>query len=153
MTNNALVQGLMTQNRQRRVLLNRVCGLVVNLVSLLLLLPTFGVMGAPLASVIAESVVAALTLLTFRAHGWDRRQFLLQIGRLALWGAVVAGVMWAAGSLNPYLGIIVGVIVYAAGLMFLPILRSHDWDFLYRLLSALPLGGMVSRVWKREVSG
>jgi len=107
MTNNALVQGLMTQNRQRRVLLNRVCGLVVNLVSLLLLLPTFGVMGAPLASVIAESVVAALTLLTFRAHGWDRRQFLLQIGRLALWGAVVAGVMWAAGSLNPYLGIIV----------------------------------------------
>jgi len=66
---------------------------------------------------------------------------------------VVAGVMWVVGAINPYLGILVGVIVYATGLMFLPILRSHDWDFLYRLLSALPLGGMVSRVWKREVSG
>jgi len=153
MTNNALVQGLMTQNRQRRVLLNRVCGLVVNLVSLLLLLPSFGVMGAPLASVIAESVVAVLTLLTFRAHGWDRREFLLQIGRLALWGAMVALVMGMVGSLNSYLGIIIGVIAYAAGLMFLPILRPHDWDFLYRLVSALPIGGLVGRVWKREVGG
>jgi PST family polysaccharide transporter len=152
MTNNALVQGLMTQNRQRRVLLNRVCGLVVNLVSLLLLLPAFGVMGAPLAAVIAESVVAALTLLTFRAHGWDTRAFLAQLGRLALWGGVVALVMWTAGQVNPYLGMTAGAVVYTAGLMFLPILRPHDWDFLYRLVTALPMGGLVQRVWKRRVS-
>jgi O-antigen/teichoic acid export membrane protein len=151
MTNNALVQGLMTQNRQRRILLNRVAGLVVNLTLLLVLLPRLGVIGAPVASVAAEAVVAGLTFSTFRASGWDRQRFLFKIGRLTLWGGVVALAMLAAGAVNPYLGMGVGLVVYALGVMRLPLLGADDWDFVYRLLSALPVGGLVRRVWHRNV--
>jgi O-antigen/teichoic acid export membrane protein len=86
MTGNAVQQAMLVQNRQRRVMLARATGLLLNLALLFLFLPRFGVMGAPLASLVAESAVFALYWSGFRAAGWQPAQMLPRLGRLLVVG-------------------------------------------------------------------
>jgi len=152
MAGNMFAQGLLVQNRQRRVLLIRASGLGVNLVLLIMLLPIMGVVGAAVASVGAEIVVLGLYLYNFRAAGWDIKRVAPRVGRLIIVGVVSALAMLFLGGVHPIIGIIGGLLVYIAGVLVLNVPAADDWDLLYRLLAALPGGGLIRKYWRREVT-
>lgn len=152
MVGNMVSQAVLVQNGQRRLLLIKIGGLGINLILLFLLLPRYGVQGAPLASVVAESGVFILLLLTFRAAGWDVWRIAPRVGRLLLVGGAAAGVMLGLRDMNWIVALVAGLLVYAAGTLALRVLAADDWDFLYRLLASLPGGDLVRRYWKRDVT-
>lgn len=151
MTGNMFQQGLLVQNRQRRVLLVRACGLAVNLLLLFLLLPALGVIGAALASVGAEALVLTLWLRNFRAVGWDLRRVAPRVARLAGVGALSALVMLALRAWSPVVGMAAGLLAYGAGALLLRVLGRDDWELLDRLLGALP-GGALLRRWRAALA-
>ncbi len=151
MVGNNLSQAMLVQNKQRRLLLIKVCGLGINLVLLALLLPRLGVQGAPLSSVLAESGVFILLLVNFKALGWDARRMAPRVLRLLAVGAVTAGIMLLLRESSWVLAMITGLVAYVIGTLGLRVLAADDWDLLYRLLSALPGGGLILRYWKRDV--
>jgi O-antigen/teichoic acid export membrane protein len=150
---NVFAQGMMVQNRQRQLLVIRGSGLALNLTLNLTLLIAFDmdVMGLVYASVVAECVVLAVMLLTFRENGLDMarlsRGMLRPVG-LAVGAVLVMGLL---GTVHFIVGIIGGVIVYALGVMFGRVLAPADWDLLYRLTGAMPGGSLLLRYWQREV--
>lgn len=151
MVGNNLTQAMLVQNRQRFLLVIKICGLGVNLVLLALLLPRFGVHGAPLSSLVAESSVFVLLLINFRATGWDLRQMAPRIVRLLLVGVASAGVMLVLRDMSWPVALAAGVVVYTIGIFVLRVLAADDWDLLYRVSAALPGGKLVQRYWKRDV--
>ncbi|MBZ0288686.1 MAG: polysaccharide biosynthesis C-terminal domain-containing protein, partial [Anaerolineae bacterium] len=157
MTGNVFAQGLLVQNRQRRLLGVRASGLALNIVLNTLLIPRLGVVGAAVASLCAEMLVFFALSGSFHAAGWDWRRGAINLVRLLALGGVVALVMVFVGGvsvdgglheLRPALGIVVGLALYAVGLP--RVLAADDWDLLYRLVAAMPGGGVVRRYWKRE---
>ncbi|MEO0565959.1 MAG: oligosaccharide flippase family protein, partial [Chloroflexota bacterium] len=86
---NVFAQGMMVQNRQRRLLVVRASGLALNLTLNLTLLLAFdmGIMGLVYASVTAELVVLTILLATFRQDGLETRRLL---GRAARAVALIA---------------------------------------------------------------
>jgi O-antigen/teichoic acid export membrane protein len=146
MVANVFAQAMMSENRQGRYVVIRAGGLAAKLALNLLLMPALGVIGAAVASVIAELAVLAVLMGHFRLNLRARTgQFL----RLALVCAASLGVMLAlAGA--PVPGMIAGGLVYALGVLLGGVLASDDYDLLYRLVSALPFGGLVRRWWKRD---
>ncbi len=151
MVGNNLTQAMLVQNRQRRLLLIKICGLAINLVLLALLLPRLGVTGAPLSSVIAESSVFMLLLINFRAIGWDIKRIAPRVLRLILLGIVTAGVMLLLRDSSWPIALALGLLVYLIGVFVLRVLAADDWDLLYRLSAALPGGKWILRYWKRDV--
>ncbi len=152
MTGNMFQQGLLVQNRQRRVLFVRACGLVVNLTLLFILLPAMGVVGAAVTSVCAEVLVLALWLRNFRAAGWDFWRIVPRVSRLAGVGMVSALVMLLLREWSPVVGIAAGLLTYGTGVLFVRVLGSDDWELLDRLLSTLP-GGALLRRWYKKLPG
>ncbi len=148
---NVFAQGLMVQNRQRRLLALRAFGLALNIVLNLLLIPRLGAVGAAVASVAAEGAVLALILLTFRAAGLDWRPQLPRLLRLVALGVLVALAMRVLGDVHPLLGIAGGLALYAGGVFAARVLAADDWDLLYRLTAAMPGGALVLRFWRRSV--
>ncbi len=152
MVGNNLSQAMLVQNRQRRLLFIRLCGLGINLVLLAILLPRLGVHGAPLASLIAESSVFVLILMNFHAVGWDVRRIAPRVLRLILVGVVTGAVMLVLRDASWILALIGGLVIYTAGILSLRVLAADDWDLLYRLSAALPGGKFILRYWKRDVN-
>jgi O-antigen/teichoic acid export membrane protein len=151
MVGNMVAQGMLVQNRQRRLLLIRASGLGVNLALLTVLLPLIGVRGAAVASVCAESLVLMSLLVDFRAEGWAGRRMLPRVGRAALVGLAAAAVMIGLRAVHPIVGIIGGLLAYGAGLLVMGVLAPDDWDLLYRLAAAMPGGALVRKYWQRDV--
>lgn len=151
MVGNGMGQAMLVQNRQRKLLVIRAVGLGVNLALLALLLPRLGVVGAPLASIAAESCVLALISRSFHTPGWDIHRLVRQMARAALAGAVAAGIMLLLRDV-PALGIVVGLTSYGAAVLLLRALRDDDWDLLYRLAAAMPGGSLIRRCWRRQVT-
>lgn len=151
MVGNNFSQAMLVQNRQRRLVVIRLCGLGINLVLLAILLPRLGVHGAPLSSVIAESCVFGLVLANFHAVGWDLRRIAPRVLRLLLVGVVTAVVMLVLRDVNWILGLAAGLVTYTVGMLTLRVLAGDDWDLLYRLAAALPGGKLILRYWKRDV--
>jgi O-antigen/teichoic acid export membrane protein len=151
MTGNMAQQGFMTQNRQHVILRTRLVGLGINLVLLLVLLPTVGVIGAPIASLVAEVFVFSTYMRRFQAPGWERGRLLRRLGWILPAGVPALGVMLLLGSLHWVLGILGGVVTYGAAVLLLRVLSEDDWDFLYRLAAALPGGRILLRYWKRNI--
>ncbi|HEX2908582.1 MAG TPA: flippase [Phototrophicaceae bacterium] len=151
MFNNIPAQGMTVQNRQRRTLFIRAGGLTLNVILLLTLLPVLGVRGAAVASVGAEALVLVLLLRSFHAEGWDTRQLLPRLLRLAALGAGVALLLLALRGGVPTLGMIVGMVAYGVGVLVFKILAPDDWDLLYRLVAAMPGGALVLKYWRRDV--
>ncbi|MBZ0293421.1 MAG: flippase [Anaerolineae bacterium] len=150
MVTNVFAQALVTQNRQRRLLVVRAIGLGSNIIMNILLIIPLGISGAAVASLLAEILVLTVLLYGFHAPGWEQRRILthwLRLGGVAL---VVAAVMLAAGQVHFLLGIVAGAVVYAFGLA--RVLTPTDWDLLYRLLAAMPGGTFILRYWKRDVA-
>jgi O-antigen/teichoic acid export membrane protein len=150
MTGNPIQQAMLVQNRQRRLLVIRFCGLVLNIALLAVLLPQFGVIGAPIASICAESAVLTLYLFNFRAVGWNARELLPRVLRLAVLGALTALVMLALRNVHPILAIAAGLALYTVGVLTIRLLAADDWDLLYRLVAAMPGGSFMRKYWRRD---
>lgn len=151
MVGNVFAQAFMVQNRQRRLLAIRATGLAINITLNLLLIPRIGVTGAALGSVAAEALVLSLMLLQFRDR-LDLRLLVPRVLRLALLGASVALAMVALRGVHPLAGVVVGLALYALGVLVARVLADDDWDLLYRLAAAMPGGALVLRFWRRDVT-
>lgn len=145
---NVFAQAMMVQNRQRHYVAVRAGGLILKLALNLALLPRIGVVGAALASVVAESLV-----LVALAGAFKRDWRVLSPRLLRIAGAVAAAglTMWVLGAVHPILGMVGGLAVYAAATLMLSVLANDDWDLLYRLTAAVPGGTLLLRYWRRDI--
>lgn len=137
-------QALLVQNRQRLTLVIRVAGLGVNLLLLVFMLPRVGIVGAAVASIIAESLMLALLYAVFlqgRRAGHD----LSRIARVILAGIAGALTMVMLGQIHFLLGAITGVTVYAVTGLASRALAPDDWALLRRLVEAMPGGTALVR--------
>ncbi len=150
MTGNTVQQAFLVKNQQRRLLVIRAIGLIINIALLFVFLSQVGVVGAPIASIGAESTVFVLFLFNFRAAGWDLRPLLPRFARLIALGLLTALVMLLLRGVQPVVGMVVGVAVYAAGVFLFRVLANDDWDLLYRLVAAMPGGSLIRRYWHRD---
>ncbi len=159
MTANVFAQGMTVQNRQRSLLGIRAAGLATNIAFNALLLPRIGVEGAALASLTAEILVLIFLTRNFSADGLEWSRIFPRFVRLATLGAVTAILMIALGglyievglhALRPVIGIIGGLLLYTAGILVAHVLAPDDWDLLYRLVAAMPGGGLILKYWKRD---
>ncbi|MBK8026881.1 MAG: flippase [Chloroflexi bacterium] len=147
MVSNVFAQAMFAQNRQRRLVLFRVVGLIAKLGLSLALLPRIGVIGAAFAAAISEIGVLTLLTIDFRVE-WRRMGLrVLRLGAVVLAASVAMALF---GGLYPLAGMALGGAVYAAGLLIGRVLAQEEWDLLYRLAAAMPGGGLVLRYWKRE---
>lgn len=161
MTVNVFAQGLTVQNRQRSLLGLRAAGLATNIALNALLLPRFGIEGAATASLIAELLILNFMTRGFAAAGLDWTRVLPHLVRLAALGTVTAFSMIVLGglyveaglhALRPVIGIIGGLALYTGGIVVASILAPDDWDLLYRLVAAMPGGGLILKYWKRDTA-
>jgi O-antigen/teichoic acid export membrane protein len=144
MTGNVFAQALVVQHRQGRLLAIRGVGLVLGLGGSLLLLPRLGVVGAPVASVVAESAVLGLLLRAFPLPGPRRREAARRVGRLAL-ATLGLLVVLLLLSRMPIAAVAVGPAVYALLLRRTGALTAQDWNVLRDAARALP-----APAWLRE---
>ena len=152
MVGNVFSKGMLIQNRQRLLLVFRTSGLVLNItLNTILLVSWRDPRGAAVASVIAEMLVVALLIWSFRAVGWQGGKIVASVLRLLIIGAVVGVIMLFLRDINFIVGIVVGLGMYTAGVLFGNVLSTNDWDLLYRLISAMPGGMLILRYWKRDV--
>jgi O-antigen/teichoic acid export membrane protein len=151
MVANVFAQGFMVQNQQRRLLAIRATGLGLNIILNLLLITRIGVIGAAVASVLAECLVLGLMLANFRAAGWDWRVLLPRLARVAALGLVVGLAMLLLNPVHWILGMVAGLALYAVGIPLFGTLAADDWDLLYRLTAAMPGGSLILRFWRRDV--
>lgn len=134
---NVFAQGMYARNRQRRFVVIRASGLGFKLVLNLILLSTVGVIGAALASLLAESLVLGLVA---RDYPLQWRRIGAGVLRVAAAGAGCALIMLALGTVQPYVGIIGGIIAYPILIIAVRALAQDDKDLIYRLVEAMPMG-------------
>lgn len=149
MITNVYANALLAQNRQRITLFVRTLGLALNLAALLLLLPRLGLIGAPIALVVGESVVLALLVPRFRQGA----ALVAHPGKLArvIVAAGVAGLVMALlHAIQPPLlaaviGGVLGVLVYGVLILWLRGLDAGDWGLIRQLVEAMPGGKRIAR--------
>lgn len=152
MIGNVFSKAMLIQNRQRRLLLFRAVGLLLNIALNTILLFGWGdPRGAALASIMAETLVLGLLVWNFRTVGWQWRKIAASIRRLLAIAALAALVMLALRGLHFMLAMALGLGIYIGAVLYGRVLSENDWDLLYRLASAMPGGAVVRRGWKRDV--
>jgi len=152
MVGNVFAQALLVENRQRRTLIIRASGLAVNVALNIALLPLIGVAGAAVASLLAELMVLAGLVSSFRFQPdwWARVRS--HLWRMALAGAGMAAAIVLLRGVSPVLAGAAGAAVYLALVLVLGAIAPDDWDLIYRLVMAMPGGAWVGRWWKRELA-
>ena len=149
---NVFSQGLLVQNRQRRLLLIRASSLALNItLTALLLLNWRDPRGAVIASIIGEVLVLIALLMSFKALGWQARRVAVSAGRAAVAALPAALAMLALQDQFVLLPLLVGLGLYSGGVITARVLNAEDWDLIYRLTSAMPGAGVMARFWKRDV--
>ena len=149
---NVFSQGLLVQNRQRRLLLIRGSSLALNItLTAALLLNWRDPRGAVLASIVGETLVLVALLASFRAKGWRPGRVALSAARAAVAALPAALVMLALRDQFIALPLLGGLGAYIAGVIVARVLSDEDWDLIYRLASATPGAPLVSRFWRRDV--
>jgi len=152
MVGNVFSKGMLIQNRQRLLLIFRASGLGLNIaLNTLLLYSWRDPRGAAVASIVAEILVVALMIGTFRAVGWSWKTVAPALTRLVIITGVVGAIMLILQNVHFMLAIVVGLGVYTGTVLFGNVLSDTDWDLVYRLVSAMPGGAFVLRYWKRDV--
>ena len=152
MFGNVFSKALLIQNRQRSLLAIRAAGLALNVALTAWLLVAWGdPRGAVAASIVGELLIVSLLLATFRAVGWRPQALAGKGARLLTIAAPTGFVMLALREAFVALPLLAGLAVYAGGILALRVLRSDDWDLLYRLATALPGGAALRRIWKRDI--
>jgi O-antigen/teichoic acid export membrane protein len=152
MAGNVFSKALLVQNRQTRLMVIRVSGLVLNVALLVVLLPRMNVQGAAVATLIAESVilVAIVRSFTFPMDWWARTAN--HLWRLALAALALAGIVLALRGVHPLLAAVIGLPVYAGLVLVSGAFAKDDWDLIYRLATAMPGGAVIGRYWKRKLA-
>jgi PST family polysaccharide transporter len=149
MAGNVFAQALIVRGRQKTLLGIRAIGVAVGLGGSLLLLPRLGVVGSPVAVLVAESVVLALLVGAFplpRARWGDAARRAAGLGAATL--GLVAVVLFlrptalAAGA--------IGLATYVALLHGTGAVTPHDRDVLRRAAAALPGAAWLVERRRRE---
>lgn len=149
---NAFTNGMLIQNRQRRLLLIRAVSLALNITLTAALLYSWGdPRGAVAASILGEILVVLLLLLSFRALGWQPGRIAGSALRLIPIAIPTGLVMLALREQFIALPLLAGFGVYGGGVVLVRVLSSEDWDLIYRLLSTMPGAATLQRFWKRNV--
>jgi len=137
MTSNAYQQALIVTGRQGALLAVRAAVLVGQIGLLIALLPRLGVVGAAVASLVAE--VAALVALTTLAR--PSAASLGRVGgaalRIGAAAAVAAGAAWAVDPTAGPLALLVAVAVYVAGVAAARVVAAAEWRALREAVGAL----------------
>ena len=150
MIGNVFSKGMLIQNRQRRLMLFRAVGLLLNIaLNAVLLTGWKDPRGAAIASIMAEALVLGLLIWNFRAVGWEWRKIAGSIRRLLVMAALAALVMLTLRGMNFILALTLGLGVYISAVIYGRVLSESDWDWLYQLASLMPGGAVVLRWWKR----
>ncbi len=151
MTANVFSRALLVENRQKRLMVIRTSGLVLNIALLFVLLPRLDVQGAPVATLIAESaiLVAILRSFTFPADWW-RRTF-NHLWRLGIAALILVGIVLVLRQAHPVLAAVAGLPAYAVLVLVSGAFAKDDWDLIYRLAMAMPGGTVIGRYWKRTL--
>ncbi len=114
--NMAYNQPLVTWNHQRLALRCTVAGAIVNVALNLLLIPSFGSMGAVVATIAAEIAVLCATVLIRRnVHPIDWWEPLLSIGSLCLGTGVLVKVLTLAADVPVVAALAFGCVMLAGG--------------------------------------
>jgi O-antigen/teichoic acid export membrane protein len=152
MIGNVFSKALLVQNRQTRLMVIRTGGLVLNIALNLVLLPTIGVTGSALATLIAESVILVFIVrsFTFPADWWAR--VISHVWRLAVAAVLLAGTVLVLREAHPLLAAVGGVPVYLIAVLVVGVIGADDWDLIYRLAIAMPGGAVIGRYWKRQLA-
>ncbi len=149
---NVVSQGLLVQNRQRRLLLIRGSSLALNItLTAILLFNWRDPRGAVIASVVGEILVLVLLLTTFRARGWQPKRIARSAVRAAVAALPAALVMLALREQFIALPLLGGLGVYLGGVLLARVLSAEDWDLIYRLAATMPGAALMARIWKRDV--
>ena len=152
MVGNVFSKAMLIQNRQTRLLLIRTGGLFINIALNIVLLPTIGIPGAAVATLIAESVILVLIVRSFAfpAEWWTRVTG--HLWRLALISMILAGIVFVLREIHPIVAALIGVPVYGVLVIVSGTIAQDDWDLIYRMVMAMPGGHVVGRYWKRELA-
>jgi O-antigen/teichoic acid export membrane protein len=138
-------QHMIIHNRQRLMVLFRVCGLILNAALNLILLPRLGVAGAGLASLITQIALLGLFLGAYRPDPAALRRLAGQSSRALLAGLGMGALIIALRDLSPILAGVCGMIAYLAGLLLFRALTPGDWALVRRVATNLPLiGGRIA---------
>ncbi len=151
MVTSVFAQALIIGNQQRRLLVIRSGGLVINITLNIILLKQVGIQGAAIATLSAESVIVLLIVrtFTFPAEWWAR--VWNHLWRLALITLFLMVIVVVLREIHPIVAALVGIPVYGLLVIFSGALARDDWDLIYRMVSAMPGGSLIQRYWKREL--
>lgn len=153
MVGNVFSKGMLIQNRQRLLLMFRAGGLGLNVfLNTILLYSWRDPRGAAVASIVAEVLVLTLMITTFRAIGWNWKTIAPALARLIVIGIGVGVVMLILQGVNFIAGIVIGLSIYTVGIFVGRVLSDSDWDLVYRIVSAMPGGTLITRYWHRDVT-
>ncbi|MBN1202841.1 MAG: polysaccharide biosynthesis C-terminal domain-containing protein [Anaerolineae bacterium] len=152
MVGNVFSKALLVQNRQRLLLIIRSGGLGLNILLNLILLPELGVVGAAVATLIAEAVILVTILYVFdlSSDWWQR--MINHLWRLGVAALALAGTVLLLREVHPLLAAVVGAPVYAGLVLVSGAVAQDDWDLIYRLAMAMPGGTRIGRYWKRQLA-
>ena len=140
---NVFSQGLIVQNRQKRLMFFRTAGLILAVILNLALLPRLGVVGAATATLISEAFALTLMVGSFGlpAGWWHRiaaRSFRLALATIGLGAGV-----WLLRGVHPVLAALAGVPIYAVLVYVSGAIGAEERDLIYRLLASMPAGRKV----------
>ena len=129
------IQALITSDRQRRMMVVRAAGLLLNIALNAVLLPRLGVTGAAVASLLSVLLVLLLLFGSMPAPSW--RPLLRRSAPLLLLALATAAAMLAlARAWSPPAAMLLGSLLYLAGLS--RILDAEDRALLTSLRQSLP---------------
>jgi O-antigen/teichoic acid export membrane protein len=151
MVANVYAQGLVVQNRQKRLMVLRAVGLALAVTLNLLLLPRVGVTGAPVAALVSEAFALVMMVGSFKLSGeWWRRTG-RSVFRLALATLGLAATAWFLRLLHPAVAGLAGVPIFGLLLYGAGAIGAEEKDLMRRLLASTPAGGAVlARFGRRQ---
>jgi O-antigen/teichoic acid export membrane protein len=147
--NNVLYRVLISGNRQSWTLRVTLLGLIINILLCLVLVPTYGAVGAALANLIAvnASLIANIVLVW---RFYVRMNIPAALWRFLPAGFIAAGISWAAKPYIPWLlnGILFGT-TYVLGVIIVRALGPIDSDLLRQVFQGQASFSAVNR-FERE---
>lgn len=141
MVGNGYAQQMLVQNRQTRLLIIRVVGLIFNIVLNILLLPVLGVQGAGVAIFVSQVVMLILLIAAQRPTAGNLAHWLGQAARVLVAGALMFGTIAVLRDFSPIIAGVVSLPAYALAVILMRALSREDWAIVRRVVVSLPVLG------------
>lgn len=136
-------QWMIVENRQRRRLVIQVLALAINIALNFFLLPRFGVQGAGVAILVAQTAMLLFCLLDFQPDAVTIRKLGNHAARIGLAGAAMAVCVYGLRVSSPFVAGIVGACVYPVMIVLLRAFAPDHWAILRGAAVALPVIGPI----------